>query len=116
MTTYFPIVIEREATGAVSAYVPGLPVYAAADDERTATRAIHEALTAYLEEHPAEEPTAGVRVARVQHYARRAPSVDLVSAAALVGRGTSRAKARSSRANGRRGGRPSRTEDREKAR
>ena len=30
MTTYYPIVIETEASGAVSAYVPGLPVYAAA--------------------------------------------------------------------------------------
>ena len=27
MTTYYPIVIETEASGAVSAYVPGLPVF-----------------------------------------------------------------------------------------
>ena len=29
MTIYYPIVIETETSGAVSAYVPGLPVYAA---------------------------------------------------------------------------------------
>ena len=31
MTVHYPIVLETEASGAVSAYVPGLPVYAAAD-------------------------------------------------------------------------------------
>jgi hypothetical protein len=31
MTMLYPIVLETEDDGAVSAYVPGLPVYAAAD-------------------------------------------------------------------------------------
>ena len=31
MTVLYPIVLETEENGAVSAYVPGLPVYAAAD-------------------------------------------------------------------------------------
>jgi hypothetical protein len=31
MTMLYPIVLETEESGAVSAYVPGLPVYAAAD-------------------------------------------------------------------------------------
>ena len=31
MTTYYPIVLETETNGAVSAYVPGPPIYAAAD-------------------------------------------------------------------------------------
>jgi len=31
MTKLYPIVLETEDNGAVSAYVPGLPVYAAAD-------------------------------------------------------------------------------------
>ena len=44
MTTYYPIVIETEANGAVSAYVPGLPVYAAADTRAKAEQAIRETL------------------------------------------------------------------------
>ena len=34
MTMLYPIVLETEDNGAVSAYVPGLPVYAAADTPR----------------------------------------------------------------------------------
>ena len=44
MTTYYPIVIETEANGAVSAYVPGLPVYAPADTRQEAERAIRTTL------------------------------------------------------------------------
>ena len=44
VTTYYPIVIETEANGAVSAYVPGLPVYAAADTRAKAEQAIRETL------------------------------------------------------------------------
>jgi len=49
MTVHFPIVLETEASGAVSAYVPGLPVYAAADSHAKAERAIRVVLTAYLQ-------------------------------------------------------------------
>ena len=34
MTLLYPIVLETEDNGAVSAYVPGLPVYAAAETPR----------------------------------------------------------------------------------
>lgn len=34
MTMLYPIVLETEESGAVSAYVPGLPVYAAAETTR----------------------------------------------------------------------------------
>jgi hypothetical protein len=38
MTDFYPIVLETEDRGAVSAYVPGLPVYAAAETHAKATR------------------------------------------------------------------------------
>ena len=101
MTTYFPIVFEKEESGAVSAYVPGLPVYAAADGRSQAERAIRATLAAYLAAHPATAPAADVRVARAD-----ARGVDVVGIGAMLGRRTSPKKARASRMNGRRGGRP----------
>jgi predicted RNase H-like HicB family nuclease len=65
MTMLYPIVLETEESGAVSAYVPGLPVYAAADTHAKAERAIRAVLTEYLDAHPGSEPVARVRVARV---------------------------------------------------
>jgi hypothetical protein len=100
----FPIVLETEASGAVSAYVPGLPVYAAADSHAKAERAIRAVLTQYLSVHPARRPVARVRVARVTD--RGKTRVTVVGVAALVGAKRSDAKARASRANGRLGGRP----------
>ncbi len=64
MTVYYPIVLETEASGAVSAYVPGLPVYAAAASHRRAELAIRAVLTAYLEAHPGSRSDGRVRVAR----------------------------------------------------
>jgi hypothetical protein len=104
MTMLYPIVLETEENGAVSAYVPGLPVYAAADSHAKAERAIRAMLAEYLTVHPASRPGARVRVARVSH--RGKPRVSVVGAAALVGAKRSNAKARASRANGRLGGRP----------
>ena len=46
MTMLYPIVLETEEDGAVSAYVPGLPVYAAADTQAKAERAIRAVLHA----------------------------------------------------------------------
>ena len=43
---YYPIVLDVETNGAVSAYVPGLPVYAAADTHAKAERAIRTTLAA----------------------------------------------------------------------
>ena len=101
MTRHYPIVFEREDSGAISAYVPGLPVYAAADTHGDAERAIRHLLTAYLQVHPTARPDAEVRVARVSER-----KVDIVGVAALVGATRSVAKARAARANGRLGGRP----------
>jgi predicted RNase H-like HicB family nuclease len=104
MTMLYPIVLETEDDGAVSAYVPGLPVYAAADSHAKAERAIRSVLAEYLKTHPDSRPAARVRVARVSDRAKAGISV--VGVAALVGAKRSDAKARASRANGRLGGRP----------
>ena len=106
MTVLYPIVLETEACGAVSAYVPGLPVYAAADTPAKAERAIRDVLTAYLEAHPTSRPDARVRVARFSD--RGKTKVEIVGVAALVGAQRSATKARASRRNGRLGGRPRR--------
>jgi hypothetical protein len=100
----YPIVLETEESGAVSAYVPGLPVYAAAESHAKAERAIRAVLTEYLNAHPASRPGAQVRVARFSDGGKR--KVDIVGVAALVGAHRSATKARASRNNGRLGGRP----------
>lgn len=108
MTMLYPIVLETEESGAVSAYVPGLPVYAAAETHAKAERAIRTVLTEYLNAHPDSQPVARVRVARFS--GKRERKVHIVGAAALVGAHRSTEKARASRANGRLGGRPRKTE------
>ena len=107
MTLLYPIVLETEDNGTTSAYVPGLPVYAAAESAAKAERAIRAVLTAYLEAHPDSRPGARVRVARFSDKGTR--KVDIVSVAALVGARRSAMKARASRANGQLGGRPRKT-------
>jgi hypothetical protein len=104
MTMLYPIVLETEDSGAVSAYVPGLHVYAAAETHAKAERAIRGVLTEYLNTHPASRPDARVRVARCSDSGKR--KVDIVGVAALVGARRSATKARAARANGRLGGRP----------
>lgn len=106
-TTYYPIVIETETSGAVSAYVPGLPVFAAADTRAKAEQAIRGTLAAYLEAHPDSAPTSAVRVARVSGASRS--KVHIVGVGALLGAGRSRRKSRASQINGRLGGRPRKT-------
>ena len=104
MTLLHPIVLEAEDNGAASAYVPGLPIYAAAESAAKAERAIRVVLTAYLETHPDSRPGARIRVARCSD--KGMTKVDIVSAAALVGARRSATQARASRANGQLGGRP----------
>ena len=104
MTILYLIVLETEDSGAVSAYVPGLPVYAAAETHAKAERAIRAVLTEYLNAHPASRPDARVRVARFS--GRGKTKVDIVGVAALVGAQRSASKARASRRNGQLGGRP----------
>jgi hypothetical protein len=108
MTLLYPIVLETEDSGAVSAYVPGLPVYVAADTHAKAERAIRSVLTAYLDAHPNSRPEARVRVARLSTKGRT--KVNIVGPAALVGAHRSTTKARASRENGRLGGRPRKAE------
>jgi hypothetical protein len=107
MTVHYPIVLETEASGAVSAYVPGLPVYAAAESQRRAERPIRAVLTPYLEAHPGSRSEAQVRVARFSD--RQKTKVHIVGVTALVGARRSATTARTSRANGRLGGRPRET-------
>lgn len=105
MTMYDPIILETEASGAVGAYVPGRPVYAAAATYRKAEQAMCRVLIAYLEAHPRAEHGTQIRLARVPltakaHQAR--PKVRIVSVGALLGSRRSRFKTRAARA-GRRG-------------
>ena len=108
MTTRYPIVFETEENGAISAYVPDLPVYAAAETHHATERAIRQVLAAYLAEHP-DLPSSRttVKVARVA-ATRRGHVVTIVGAGALVGHLRSSRTAAASRANGARGGRPRR--------
>jgi len=113
MTTSYPIVFEREDSGAVSAYVPGLPLYAAADTPARAERAIRRLLAAYLEDRashrkPLAMPRTTIKVARVT-TGGQPPVVRIVSIAALLGHARSAAKAAAARRNGARGGRPRRS-------
>ena len=114
MTMLYPIVLETEDSGAVSAYVPGLPVYAAADTHAKAERAIRTVLMEYLNAHPDSRPDARVRVARFSGRGKR--QIDIVGVAALVGAHRSTTKARASRTNGRLGGRPRKTDTAARAR
>jgi hypothetical protein len=120
MTRHYPIVIETEDNGDVSAYVAGLPIYAQAPTEAQAVKDITSMLGSYFVEHPREADlprAAKLVVARVETKLRRAPHrmdflasarIAIVSAAALVGVTSSPRKAASSRANGLLGGRPRR--------
>jgi predicted RNase H-like HicB family nuclease len=113
MTTRYPVVFEAEDSGAVSAYVPGLPVYAAGDTAEEAEQAVRELLALFVNDRRARglalpEPQTDVKVARVT-TARGRSTVAILGPAALLGRERSAKKAAAARRNGRRGGRPAAT-------
>ena len=95
MTVHYPIVLETETSGAVSAYVPGLPVYAAADTYAKAERTIRTVLMAYLEAHPGCRTSARVRIARFTD--EQQVTVDIVDVGAGLGGHRRQAKAYGSR-------------------
>jgi predicted RNase H-like HicB family nuclease len=110
MTTRYPIVFEAEDTGAISAYVPDLPVYAAANTAAEAEREVRDLLELYLADCqarglPLPASRTIVRVARVTAGGRRT-AVTIVGPAALLGRERSAKKISAARRNGLRGGRP----------
>lgn len=111
MTQYFPVVIEHESNGTLSAYVAGLPgVYAAADTLAAVKRGIRSALAAHLAALASMGQVAAsdatlVVLRRDARNTRRA-ALRFVGVGALLGRRTSQAKKAAARANGRRGGRP----------
>ena len=106
-TERFPIIIDREESGAYSAYAPGLPLFAAADSLKEVSAAMRDMIAIYFEEHPDATSTSSVvQVATVTRHAKKPPTVTYGGVGALLGAIRSPRKARAARANGKLGGRP----------
>jgi predicted RNase H-like HicB family nuclease len=99
MIASYPIVFETEESGAVSAYVPDLPVYATADSPGATEQAIRDVLAAYLEEHP-DLPASRTTVKMARVAATRGQRVvTIVGTSAVMGPTRSRRKLTASVAN-----------------
>ena len=86
-------------------------MFAAADSERAAGKAIRVALCAHLTALQAlpvaaRKIRASLRVARISYGRRAAPEVGFVGLGALLGRRRSAKNSAAARANGQKGGRP----------
>ena len=107
---YFPVVIEEESNGTFSAWVAGLPgVYAAAETRAKTKSAIREAAVAHLQAlkrlGKSVKPRGDVLLLKGD-LGRAHPNLQFTGIASMLGRKKSMAKARASRLNGRKGGRP----------
>ena len=92
MAKHYPVVLEHQSNGTVSAHVIGVPgVFAAADTERAAATAIRGALEAHL-------AATGLPAARRRRHA-----------SLWVAKIMSARRAAAARATGQKGGRPRRT-------
>lgn len=109
-TEHYPAVFKHESNGTVSGWIAGFPgVYASADSIADAKRALREALDAHLFTlRELNEAVASRLEVHVLRYSNE--RVDYVGLGALMGKRTSRAKAVAARANGRKGGRPRKTD------
>jgi len=112
---YYTVVVERESNGTYSAWVPGVPgAYASANSEAQARRGIQQALEAVLEWRATQASESAVETYASVWRLRHNPSARTAAGrwqmvnprASDLGRRTSPAKARASRANGAKGGRP----------
>lgn len=106
VTEYFSVVIKEEPNGTFSAWVTGLPgVYAAADTRAAAKRSIRDALAAHLETADKRGRSPKLRT-ELLVLRKRNHDLAFTGLGALLGRKTSKAKARAARLNGLKGGRP----------
>ena len=105
-TEYASIVVEREDNGSFSATVPGYPIFVAADTEAEAAGLARDGLALLLRESATASRAARVHFARIQRPLEGPATVSFVGVGAVLGSAKSAAKTRSSRANGKLGGRP----------
>jgi hypothetical protein len=105
--SYFPMVIEPEASGVISGWIVGLRLFAQGATRADVQRRLQAMLRQFVIEYPdrGDTPAASIRVAVLNRFRTKAPRVTLRGPAALV-RTKSPARIAAARANGLLGGRP----------